>query len=106
MKFYRYLFCGESVEKKKKRIIRRLKYHRLQTGIYVITLPIDGKELLEIYHAVVLLQSFYRRKDIFVVGIAGSEEEACQIIERIVNQVYQETGACDIKGYICKNEEG
>lgn len=106
MKFYRNIYLGDSIGKRRNRIIRRLKYRKIQTNIYVITFPIYGQELLEIYHANVLLQDFYRRNPLFVVGIAGSEEEAYELVEKIIQDVYQNTGGFAVHEFIMEKQEG
>ena len=68
MKFCKRLYLGESVEKSHRRIVWKLKHRMGQIGIYVITLPLNGPDLLEIYHCAVLKQNYYKDKPFLVVG--------------------------------------
>ena len=51
MRYYRRLYWGEDLKKKKEKIIRRLNTGKLQRDIYVLVLPEHGSNQLEIYNA-------------------------------------------------------
>ena len=48
MRYYRRLYWGEDLKKKKEKIIRRLNTGKLQRDIYVLVLPEHGSNQLEI----------------------------------------------------------
>ena len=56
MRYYRRLYWGEDLKKKKEKIIRRLNTGKLQRDIYVLVLPEHGSNQLEIYNAALFLQ--------------------------------------------------
>ena len=105
MRYYKHLYLMEGLEKKKGRIIRKLEENKFQANIHIITLSQNEKNHLEIYNSVLLLQPDYPHEDFFVGGIAKGYEDAVELVEQIVQEVYNETKGADIRSYILKKEQ-
>lgn len=105
MRYYRYLYMGESLERKKDKILSRLSGKKLQSEIFLIVLPGESDHQLEILNSNLLLQKYYPWKDDLVVGIAKGFDEALEILEEIVQEVYNETKGAEIRSYILKKEQ-
>ena len=98
MKFYKNLYVGNTIKKPDK-IKRKLKKYAKLTNIYVIAyVPKDNR--LEIYHSIMLQQYYYKENPPFVIGIAGSKEEANEIICQIAEEAVLKTGEADLIGYL------
>lgn len=97
MKFYKYLYIGDTVREPKK-VRRKLKQH-IPMPVYVIAIA-QGADQLEIYHCAYLKQKYYRKHPPVVVGIAASKEEAVQIIVQITQECLDMTGNCNLKEYL------
>ena len=107
MQFYRKLYISESLEKKKEKIMRRLKTGKLQINVYIIALPSNERNQLEIYNSSLLMQPSFPKDNLFVAGIAKGYEEALELVEEITKEVYNETGGANIRAYIMgKEQEG
>lgn len=100
MHWYKNLYIGENAKENKQKIIRNIKRRKLQFGAYVLALPESDHNILDIYPSIVLLQPYFKKKDLFVLGIASSKDEAYEVMEQIVMDSYRSTGAFDIKEYI------
>lgn len=100
MIYYYDLYVSESLQRKKKQIIKKLENNQFQLNRYVIVLSEKEDEYLEIYNSAVLTQEAYHTKDMFAVGITDCYEEALDFITRITQQVYEETKGADIRAYI------
>lgn len=100
MKFCKRLYLGESVEKSHRRIVFKLKHRIGQVDVYVITLPLNGGDLLEIYHCAILKQKYYKNKPFFVVGIAGGKQEAMELSCKMVEELYTMTDGFDMRSFI------
>lgn len=98
MKFYKYLYVGDNIKNPDK-VKRKLKYHAGQLFIYVICIA-NGSDQLEIYHCAYLKQKYYRYHPPVIVGIAGSYEEAVNIVVQITKESLEFTGCCDLKEYL------
>ena len=77
MRYYKHLYLTEGLEKKKEKIIRKLEAGKLQPGVHVITLAVSERNQLEIYPTI-----------------------------QFVQEVYDQTGTCDIRSYILEKEQG
>ena len=106
MRYYKHLYLTEGLEKKKEKIIRKLEGGKLQLSVHVITLAVSEQNQLEIYPVLQFKQSAFPKQDLFVVGITKGYEEAVELVEKIVQEVYEQTGDCDIRSYILEKEQG
>ena len=100
MRWYRKLYVGETARKDRYRIVGKVRWKRFQKNAYVITLASNEANLLDIYPANAMLWPYFRKKEILIVGIAGSYEEALELACHIVAEVYSGTGSFDVRGYI------
>ena len=97
MKFYRNLYVGESI--KNPGLIKwKLRTGRGQIGTYVISLC-EYEDQLECFHNSLLKQKFFPKKNLRIVGITGSYEEALTMIAAITQEIVEKTGNADIKKY-------
>ena len=56
MRFYKRLYVGSSVKKKRRQIVWKLKTGKVMPNVYCIALA-NNQDMLEIYHNAVLKQS-------------------------------------------------
>lgn len=105
MKYYKNLYISDSAEKSIGKIIVKLNERKFQNGIYLITLSSNVNEQLDIFNAVYTLQPDFPREDLFIIGITKSQDEAFEIVEQITAEVYEQTGAVDIRKYILEKEQ-
>ena len=107
MRWYDQLYVGENAAIRKKKIISSIKHHKAQLGAYVITLPANDQNSLEVYPAYVLLQKYYRKQDLFVVGIGLGREETFLVVQEILMDCYHRTGQFLVRKMLetdCKNK--
>ncbi|MCI9490292.1 hypothetical protein AALC75_00965 [Lachnospiraceae bacterium 48-42] len=105
MRYYCNLYLGESIRKKRRKIIRKLNKGKLLPEVYILVLPEGEDNQLEIYGCAQFLQPFFPERDFFVVGIGKGFEEALEIVEEITKEVYNETMGAEIRDYILKKEQ-
>lgn len=103
MKWYKGLYLGESAKSEKYKIFGRVVKGRFQRDTFLITLPSNPENLLDIVPAVCLLQPHYKKKryheELYVLGIAKGRDEALELVRSIVDEVYKATGGFDISSY-------
>lgn len=99
MKFYKNLYIGNTITNPE-RIKRKLKLHKkILPPVYIIACAKENKQL-EIYSSLLLEQWYYKENPPYVIGIAGSEEEAFEIIRQIAEEAIQLTGKPDLVDYL------
>ncbi|MDD2980377.1 MAG: hypothetical protein PHN80_10435 [Hespellia sp.] len=100
IEFYRNLYVSERFEKKKEKTIRKILEHKFQTDVYLITLPHGEHNQLEFFDSVLLKQKIFRKPSYFVVGIADGYDEAIFLVEKIMKEVYDETGTLNAREFL------
>lgn len=102
MKWYRKLYLGESAARSKYKVFGRIRSNKFSYDTYLITLPSDTDNLLDIIPAAMLLQPYLKKhkSEIYVVGLADGKDEAFMVVRDIIDDVYSNTGAFDIRGYL------
>lgn len=105
MKFYKYLYVQEELEKKKDKIISKLKNNKILLSCHVVTLSVNPKNQLDIYSSKFLFQSGVSTENMFVVAIVKSHEDAVEYVENLLKDVYNETKRTDMRSYILNKEQ-
>ncbi len=105
MKYYKDLYIGEKLEKKKEKIISRLERGKLQNDIHVIVLPRETSNQLEIYNAALFLQPDFPNDDFFIIGIVKGYDSAIELVEEITQEVYNSRKDANIRTYILEREQ-
>lgn len=100
MRWFKDIYVGYNLLENKRKIIRQIKSGKIMLDTYVITLPSNDYDTLEIYPSNVLIQKWYKDSDMVVVGIAGGKEEALDMTQLIIMDCYNDTGFVDVKKYI------
>lgn len=104
-KFYKYLYWDENIpEEKRNRIKWRLKVSKKDKPCYVLTLS-EGRDQLEIYNSLLLLQSYFRRNPRFIIGIAAGYEAAVGMVQQIAEECYTKNKDADLKKYLAERTE-
>ena len=105
MKYYHRLYMSEELISKKSEILDKFENDRWQIEKYLIVLAKNETNHLEFFNSVLLIQKSINKDDLFVVGIANGELGAMELIEKITQEVYDETKGTDIRGYILQKQK-
>ena len=98
MKFYKNLYIGDTIRNPGKTRRKLKRYAKLQ-NVYVIAYMAESGQL-SIYHNLMFQQRYYKEHPPYVIGIAGSHDEAVKIICRIAQESVRETGQADLTAYL------
>ena len=71
----------------------------VMVSIYFISLASNEQNLFDIFHAAYLKQPAFYGQNPFIVGIASGYEEALEMIQRMVDDIYRETGGFQVREY-------
>ena len=105
MKYYHALYMSEELISKKTEILDKFENDKWQIEKYLIVLAKNEKNHLEFFNSVLLIQKSIKKDDLFVIGIANGEFGAMELIEKITQEVYDETGGTDIRNYLLQKQQ-
>lgn len=84
---------------KRKKLMRAVEKGKLTFELYSIVLPSNTNNLLDIINVNELMFPYYQRKDIYIIGLADSKEEAKNLTADILVDLYKGTGDFKVKDY-------
>ena len=97
MRFYKDLYTGKNAQKKINKIRNNIVCGKIQSGVYVICLAAGKDDLLDIMPSYMLFASRY--KEVQILGVAVSKQEALEVGRMIITDVYEKTGSFDVRAY-------
>ena len=98
------MYCDEQLQKKKKRIQRRLRMNMGQLSVYTISLAY-GNDLFDIMHCANFKQKGYDKKNLYIIGVASSYDAALRLVQDMVQNFYELYGTYDFKGKILEDDK-
>ncbi len=105
MRFYKYLYVQEELEKKKDKIIEKLKQKKNLLHCHIVTLASNPANQFDIYSSRYLFQPGFPTEDLLVVAIVKSHADAVEFVEKLLEDVYNETKRTDMRSYILEKEQ-
>lgn len=99
--YHKNLRIGKSIKTDKlDKIIKKLEKRPLLSGVFVIAVSRNYSDQLEIYQAKELAHRYYQNNPPFIIGLAGSKEEAFALVEELVQNCLKDRGDCALKEYL------
>ena len=93
------IYVGDSIAKKRDKIIKKIKKGKITMKKYVLALSRNDSDLLDVFQANVLKQKYYQEQNIIVVGLASGEEEAFELVKKIIDDCLEATGGYNLKQF-------
>lgn len=90
------LYVAGIPEKRQKRIMKAIGKKRPVKDVYLLTAPSNEANCLEYVKANQLLQPYYRKREISVYGLAGSEGAAQELAAAMLCDTYMATGGFEV----------
>lgn len=98
--WYSELYVSEAAAPYRKKIINAVNRSRPIPGAYLITLRTCETDQLDIYDMMQLKIPGLAKRAGTIIGIAMGRTDAFELLARIAEEVYSETGGADIRGTI------
>lgn len=96
MHIYKKLYCDEKTAPQKKKIIRKIKYHGGLLQVYVIAVS-AGPDYFEVIPGHQFKQKAYPIQDLMIMGLAGSYDDAIDLITRMLEDLSVKYGTYQFK---------
>ncbi len=100
MKWMTPLYVGKTAEKTKLEIVRSIRRGQYTRDVFVLALPSNPSNQLDIYDAAELRKPFYIEHEPTIVGIAKGRGEAYDMVRDFAEKSLKELGRVDIEAYI------
>lgn len=104
VKWYKYLYVGPRMEKKKKRCMCCIETGRRLNGMYIVTLASREGDQLEIMTARELYQPVLKDRLKLIVGLAADYAEAMDIVYEIIDDAEAAGMRGQLRAFIEKQE--
>lgn len=105
LKWSQHLYIGEKAQKHQGALIREIEEGSLKSRAYILTLPLNEANQLELVPAKDLFWKTAAGRTPLIVGVASDKQEAMVLFEQIVNESLKTRGDADIKSYLRSREE-
>ena len=99
MEWYQGLYTDDKCAGKTSKLKDKIEAGRYPLNLYLITLSINPQNELEILPAGELKFPYYRRNCPLIIGMARGKDRAFEVLEQIVQQVYDSTGDVRLREY-------
>ena len=100
MDWYTGLYVSDDLKEKKDKIIDKIEHGAGTPGVYLITLPSNEKNLLDILSADQLLWPVMHRLCPVIVGMTHSYDEATEMAAAMILDAHKEVGAFRVEPYL------
>ena len=100
------LYVAGIPEKRQKRIRKAIEKKHPVKGVYLVTAPSNEGNCLEYVDANHMLQPYYRKREVVVYGMAGSEEAAQELAASMLCGTYAATGDFRVIPYLEQKSSG
>lgn len=105
MKYYFNMYISEELVEKKAEILQKIENNQIQLNKYVIVLAKNEKNHLEFYDTALLRQDIFDKDSLFLIGLAEGYSGSAKMIEKITQEVLDESGGTDIRGYLLRKQK-
>lgn len=105
MKYYFELYLSEELKERREEIIDKIEHQKIMINKYLIVLTKNERNHLEFFDSAMLGQEIFDRDSLFVIGIADGRYGAMALVQKIVQEVHEETGQADIRRYLLDKQK-
>ncbi len=98
------LYLGESVRGKEKEIRRKLRKNAADPGVHLLSISLQQGEMIDIIPSALLRQKAFPREELRVFGLAGSRDEAIDMLTDICRETMDVTGNADMRSFLDQME--
>ena len=91
------LYMDDKVKKHPERFRKRIERRKLVTSCYCITIASNSSNCMDIYCSRDFWFQYYRTKDLEIIGLAATREGAEEILQKMVQDIFQKKGKVDFE---------
>jgi hypothetical protein len=92
-------YVGKKIKKRKEKVIASINNREATLNVYCIAFASHPDNLFDIMDANELLFPHYKKSEIHIIGLAQGKEEAVDLVQGMLMEVYKETGDFNVRAY-------
>lgn len=97
------LYLSADIKSKKKiKLMEYIENGKLTFEVYCITFASNPDNLFDIINANELLFPYYAKKEMYVLGLAASKEQAKLLVKDMIEEIYKNTGGFQVRDYFSR----
>ena len=100
MRWWTHLYTGDRASRRGGALLQKIAEEKFLPDTYVITPAVYGHHLLDIRPAGLLTGAEKADPDFLVLGVACGYGEAKEVVRRMVEDMYRDTGGFDWNAYM------
>jgi len=93
------LYVGDKLKSKLDKTIKSIDNRKVTYGVFCITFASNGDNLFDILNANELRFPYYQRTDVYILGLTKGREEALEMVQELLMEVYLNTGEFKVREY-------
>ena len=91
--WYQNVYMDENASKNPQKCMNRVEAVKLWKKSYtLITLPTNAENLFDILNSRELLFDYYKRRDMYVLGVAADRESAMELLVYLIDDMMKQSG--------------
>ena len=106
MQFMGSLYVGEKLASTEYKIVEKVHKGKVVPNLYLVVFSINPDNMLDILPEKEVMQKYYPKDELKVVGIADGKKEALGLVQRMIEESLRETGSADVRGFLKEKWEG
>lgn len=101
IRFHEKLYSDGISDRKLAAIKKKVAYRSPKLRLFLITLPLGGQGIMEVYWYPELLQKVYRKMkvELVVVGVARDRDSAFELVEHIISDIGVQEDGISVKRF-------
>lgn len=105
VKWYNRLYLDKGCEKRTERLKKTVEAKKLSFQLYCIAIASNPENLFDIMDCNELLFGYYKRKTIYIVGLAKSREGAVDLLVKLLEDINKTHRELPLRQYFLPLEE-
>jgi len=104
--FSKKLYLSDSIDYKKlDKMKKKLLYAPILSKLFLITISTNEQDQLDILESKYLTFPFYNAHPLFVVGLAKTNSEAIQLVEKMFQDCLDQKNHAKVKSFLMEGKE-
>lgn len=99
IKWSNQLYFDDSIKKKPDKWKKRVEDGKLSHSLFCICLASNEKNLFDIMNSNELFFRHYKKNDLYIAGLAKTREDAIDLLQDMLEDIYRETGDIKVREY-------